>query len=561
MPPTRRSFVRNASLVGVALAAAPGWRVLTESTTALPVAAPAPPVDVPRPIDGIPAAPQAASDEASMLARRISPPFTLGVASGEPTADSVVLWTRLAPAPLESNGSGGMPDRDMDVEWQVAADPGFRTIVRSGTDTATRRDAHSLHVEPTGLQPERDYWYRFRVGSHISPVGRTRTAPGAGADVPINFAVTSCAFWEQGWFTVYRHIADDHPDLVLHLGDYLYEYEPRFKPPDSGIVREHLGGRLKTLAQFRRRHAQYRGDPDLQAAHAAAPWLVIPDDHEVADNWNHDNAKDITDPAEFAAVRAAALQAYWEHMPMRPTARPGSSGLPVFRAVPWGVTATFHMLDTRQYRDRQRCVDGARRSCVQGLPAARTMLGAKQEAWLKNGLTRSSARWQFLAQQVMFASTPRALDSAGRTVREPYVNTDCWDGYPGARERLLAAAREAQTRNLVVLTGDAHVHWAADIHRGGSAESGPPVASELVTSAVTTGGDWIPQQPWVADALKRAPHLKYWSGRRGWIKCHADSDHLRADFQVVQKVSQPGRPATTEASFVVRDGEPGLRRS
>ena len=553
MPSTRRSFVRNASLAGLAVTAVPGWRLLTESTVALPASSAAP-------LDGLPAATTLVTQHASMVARTISDPFTLGVASGEPTSDSVVLWTRLAPRPLESDGSGGMTDRDLDVEWQLARDPQFSSIVRTDTATASSRDAHSLHVEPVGLEPGRDYWYRFRVDSHISPVGRTRTAPKPGAPDPINFAVTSCAFWEQGWFTVYRHIANDNPDLVLHLGDYIYEYEPRFKPPASGIIREHLGGRLKTLAQFRRRHSQYRSDPDLQAAHAAAPWLVIPDDHEIADNWNAENAKDIPDPSAFAPVRAAALQAYWENMPLRAEARPDHSGLPVFRAVPWGRTATFHMLDTRQYRDRQGCVDHNERSCLQNLPATRTMLGAAQEAWLATGLAQSGATWDLLAQQVMFASTPRASDSSGKVLREPYLNPDCWDGYPGARERLLASARDAEVRNLVVLTGDAHVHWAADIHPGGTAESGPPVAAELVTSAVTTGGDLIQQLPWVRDALKDQPHLKYWSGRRGWVKCFADADQLRADFQVVEKVSKPGYPATTEASFVVLDGQPGLRR-
>ncbi|MGQ0847242.1 MAG: alkaline phosphatase D family protein [Sporichthyaceae bacterium] len=551
MAPTRRNFVRSASLVGVAVAAPTGWRVLTESTVALPAAAAAALPEIPNtaPIDRI-AAPS----------RRIAPPFALGVASGEPSAAGVVLWTRLAPRPLETDGHGGMPDRDVDVEWQMASDPDFRSIVRSGRETATRRDAHSVHVEVAGLEPAREYWYRFRAEGHLSGIGRTRTAPAAGARDAIEFAVASCAFWEQGHFTVYRHIAEDRPDLVLHLGDYLYEYEPRFKPPASGIVREHLGGRCTTLAQFRRRHAQYRGDVDLQAAHAAAPWLVIPDDHEVADNWNSSNAKDVTDPRTFAALRAAAFQAYWEHMPLRPGARPGRAGLPIFRTVPWGRTATFHMLDTRQYRDRQGCQPKSKAACVADLPSTRTMLGAAQERWLSDGLAASGATWQFLAQQVMFASTPRAVDSAGRALAEPYVNTDCWDGYPGAQRRLLDSAKAADVRNLVVLTGDAHVHWAAEIHPGGTVSSDGPVAVELVTSAITTGGDLIPQQPWVREALKSQPHLKYWDGRRGWIKCRADAERLRADFQVVEKVSTPGARAFTDASFEVLDGRPGLRR-
>lgn len=524
--PSRRSFVQGTSLAGIALVAPPGWRVLAET---------APP-------------------------QRLAEPFTLGVASGEPTAERVVLWTRLAPRPLESDGNGGMPDRNVEVEWQLAVDPAFKTIVREGTETALRRDAHTVHVEPTGLTPSRDYWYRFRADGHISPVGRTRTAPARNAREPIDFAVASCAFWEQGWFTVYRHIANSAPDLVLHLGDYLYEYGPRFKPPPSGVIRSHLGGDLRTLAQFRRRHAQYRGDPDLQAAHAVAPWVVTPDDHEVADNWNAENAKDIPDPVEFARVKAVALQAYWEHMPMRPSSHPTKQGLPVFRRVEWGQTATFHVLDTRQFRDRQGCASGNKRSCVEGLPQGRTILGREQEAWLAKGLTTSSAAWQMLAQQVQFAFVPRQVDDRGRRRDEPWVSTDDWNGYPGARERLLMSARNADTRNLVVLTGDAHVHWAADIHPRGTVESGPPVGVELVTSAITTGGDLIPKLPWVKDALARQRHLKYWDGRRGWIRVRADGERMLADFKVVEKVSEPDWPAATSVSFEVLNGKAGLRQ-
>ncbi|MGQ0467533.1 MAG: alkaline phosphatase D family protein [Sporichthyaceae bacterium] len=523
--PTRRTFVQGTSMAGLALVA-PGRRLLAE---------PAP-------------------------ARRIAEPFTLGVASGEPTADSVVLWTRLAPRPMESDGHGGMPDRTFDVEWQLATDPEFKNLVREGVESATRADAHSVHVEPRGLTPSRDYWYRFRVDGHVSPAGRTRTAPADDAREPVDFAIASCAFWEQGWFTVYRHIADSQPDLVLHLGDYLYEYGPRFKPPPSGIVREHVGGHLKTLAQFRRRHAQYRGDADLQAAHAAAPWVVTPDDHEVADNWNGENATDFPDPVEFARLRAVALRAYWEHMPMRPSAHPNRRGLPIFRRIEWGQTATFHVLDTRQFRDRQGCNDGRKLRCIDGLPQGRTILGREQEAWLAKGLAASSAAWQFLAQQVQFAQVPRQVDNQGRRRDEPWVSNDDWNGYPGARERLLMAARNAEVRNLVVLTGDAHVHWAADIHPRGTAESGPPVAVELVTSAVTTGGDLIPKLPWVKDALARNSHLKYWDGRRGWIRCRADGERMIADFKVVEKVSEPGSPATTSMSFEVQNGRAGLRQ-
>ncbi len=216
----------------------------------------------------------------------VADPFTLGVASGEPTPDGVVIWTRLAPTPLADDGYGGMPDHTVDVEWEVADDERFTRIAQRGIAVAAPELAHSVHVELAGLRPGAEYFYRFRAGGHVSPAGRTRTAPALGSQSPLTMCFASCSNYEQGWFTAYRHLAEEHPDLVLHLGDYQYEYAAG----QTGDVRRHTGGETVTLADYRRRYAQYKSDLDLQAAHAAAPWLVVFDDHELADNWAGDGA-------------------------------------------------------------------------------------------------------------------------------------------------------------------------------------------------------------------------------------------------------------------------------
>lgn len=323
-------------------------------------------------------------------------PFTLGVASGEPTPDGVVIWTRLAPAPLADDGLGGMPRRVVDVEWEIAGDERFRHIEQRGIFSATPETAHSVHVELAGLAPAAEYFYRFRAGGYLSAPGRTRTAPAAGAMSALTMCFASCANFEQGWFTGYRRLAEDHPDLVVHLGDYHYETAAR-----ADGVRRHSGPETVTLAHYRRRMAQYRTDADLQAAHAIAPWLVVFDDHELDNNW----AADVPENPQpgFPARRAAAMQAYHENMPLRSSARPRGTAMQLYRRVPWGALTTFHMLDTRQYRTDQACDDAHDADCPELHSPGRTLTGRDQERWLLDGLRASQARWDILGQQVFFA--------------------------------------------------------------------------------------------------------------------------------------------------------------
>lgn len=474
-------------------------------------------------------------------------PFTLGVASGDPWATGVVLWTRLAPDPLAPDGLGGMPRRPVTVHWQVAEDPSFARVVRGGYAVADPAWAHTVHVEVRGLRPGAEYSYRFRAEGHVSPVGRTRTAPAAGWTGSARFAVASCANYEDGFFTAYRRLAEEQPDLVLHLGDYLYESPQQ---PGPGHVRGHLGRETRTLADYRQRHAQYRLDPDLQAAHAAAPWAVVPDDHEVDANWAGFTPQ--VPERDFAARRAAAFRAYYEHLPLRRAAVPRGPDLPIHRRLAWGDLATVHLLDTRQHRSDQACGDTRVIGCGARQAPGRTMLGSAQEQWLDEGLAGSGARWDLIAQQVFLAQK----DSWPGPEKE--LAMDAWDGYPAARARLLRSATQA--RNPVVLTGDVHRHYAADLRLDPDDLSAPVVASEVVTTSISSGGDGAERTAFTDVQLAENPHLHWVDSRRGYVVLHLDRHTLRAEHRVLDRVSRPGARARTAARFELADGERGLRR-
>ncbi len=354
--------------------------------------------------------------------------------------------------------------------------------------------------------------------------------------------VASCANYEQGWFTAYRRLAEEHPDLVVHLGDYSYEYAAG----RTGEVRRHIGGETVTLADYRRRYAQYKSDPDLQAAHAAAPWLAVFDDHELADNWT---AEAPSEPQHgFSDRRAAAMRAYYENMPLRATARPTGVDMRLYRRVRWGDLATFHMLDTRQYRDDQTCGDDIG-DCVERDDPARTLTGAAQERWLLDGFATSHARWDVLGQQVFFSQ----LDLTPGPDRG--VNPDAWDGYTANRDRIVAGLADSRVRNAVVLTGDIHSHWAAEVHERFDDPTTPTVATELVTTSVSSGGDGADTRDDASAVLAENPHIRYFSGRRGYLRARFTADELRADFRVLPYVERPGAPVATGVSFVVPDRE------
>ncbi|PRX44009.1 alkaline phosphatase D [Prauserella shujinwangii] len=477
-------------------------------------------------------------------------PFTLGVASGEPDHHSVVLWTRLAPSPLAEDGLGGMGRNHVEVRWEVALDERFRRIVRRGHERTGPEAGYAVHAEVAGLLPGWEYFYRFRVGRHVSPTGRTRTTPllgVLGSGVAMSFA--SCSQYEHGYFTNYRHLAADEPDVVLHLGDYMYEYKPQVYVSPDGNVRDHAGPETETLAHYRQRYAQYRADTDLQAAHAVAPWLVVPDDHEVDNNWAGDvhEKPEIPQP-DFLQRRADAFQAYYENMPLRRRSKPRGAHIRLYRTVSWGSLVNFHMLDTRQYRDDQACGDGWK-VCEDAADPARTITGAEQEAWLLDQFRRSRARWDVLGQQVFFA---RRVSASGAN------SMDAWDGYQGSQERISAGWVEAGVRNPVVLTGDVHTHWANELKADYADPDSPVIGAELVTSSITSGGNGQDSDPADDPNLHRNPHIKFRNALRGYVRTRITRDELRADFRVVDRVTEPGAPARTRASFVIADRHRGL---
>ncbi|HEX5367292.1 MAG TPA: alkaline phosphatase D family protein [Acidimicrobiales bacterium] len=482
--------------------------------------------------------------------RGVSYPFTLGVASGDPLPGSVVLWTRLAPDPLALDGTAGMPPRPVVVDWEVAEDERFRHGVRRGAAVASPELGHTVHVEARGLRPGREHFYRFRAGGELSPVGRTRTAPHPADRVgELRLAIVACQHLEAGWFTAYRHLLADDPHLVAHCGDYIYE-----SPSTSALnPRAHVGPEPLDLAGYRLRHAQYRTDPDLQAAHVLLPWTVTFDDHEVDNNWAGDVSEDpeVT-PEEFRRRRAAAFQAYYEHMPLRTVHRPNGPDMLLHRRLRYGDLANLHVLDGRQHRHPQlACPDPM--ACPERLDPRRTMLGAEQERWLLDGLRRSGARWDVLVQQVPFTRLDEAAGPASRFGR------DNWNWFPAARQRLQDVLATRADLNPMVVGGEAHRHIAADVRADWDDPDSPVVASEIVTTSVTTDGDGEEHSPWVDLVLAENPHVAYARRQRGYVRCRLTRDTWSTDFRVVPFVSRPGAPVATDASFVVEAGRRGLQ--
>ena len=473
-------------------------------------------------------------------------PFTLGVCSGDPTPDGIVLWTRLALDPL--NG-GGMPPRRIEVQWQIASDDRLAHVVRSGRTLAMPEWGHSVHVEVSGLEPHRWYWYQFRVGNELSPVGRTRTFPREQSPVDrLRFAIASCQHYETGLFTAYKHMADEELDFVMHLGDYIYE-----NPGRDNFVRKHVGGELMTVDDYRNRYAQYRGDAALQAVHALFPFLVVWDDHEVDNNYAGLYQEDGAPVEQFALRRAAGYRAFYEHMPLRRSSIPRGALLQLYRPFTYGTLASFSMLDTRQYRTDQPCGDNVQLVCPAVDDPRATLLGAPQEKWLIDRLTRSRAGWNLLAQQIPMAKLDRFPGPERR------YSMDKWDGYEQSRVRMLRFLGERKPSNPVTLAGDVHNNWVNDIRLNVEDEKSPIVASEFVGTSITSAGDGSDMSPLMKAMVSENPCVRFANDQRGYVRFDLKPKELRADFRVVEFVSRPDAPLRTRASFVVEDGHPGAK--
>ena len=493
-------------------------------------------------------------------------PFQLGVASGDPSSDGFVIWTRLAPEPLEPEQLGRVT---FEVDWEVAEDASFTRIVARGRDFAPAHLAHSVHTEVGGLAPGNEYFYRFRLGRYESPVGRAVTLPPADSSPErVRFAFCCCAHYEHGFFSAYRYLAEDRPDLVFELGDYIYEdaYGDR-------RVRLFHKTEALTLDDYRGRYAEYRTDPDLRAAHEACPWLVSWDDHEVDNDYagltgEHELCGGDRVRNSFPERRAAAYQAWFEHMPVRPSRLLAAGGVRIHGNLDWGRLARFHVLDTRQFRSPQACpntssfmrcdAERGRKVLFSGAGGGsfadpndpvckaeledpnRTMLGAEQERWLDGSLGSSRARWNVLAQGVFLAGLIEGKADA------PRIFTDAWIGYPAATQRLLESLARHRTANPVVLTGDIHSFFANEV----LSARGTPVAVELVTSSIAANNSDK------SHLLERNPHIKFHDGKHsGYVRCEATARKLTADFVAVDDIKDARSARRVLASFEVPAGQ------
>ena len=456
-----------------------------------------------------------------------SDPFTLGVASGDPLPDSVVLWTRLAPDPVHG---GGMPAGDVPVTWEVATDPAFTNVVAHGTEPAVAALAHSVHVTVGGLAANSWYHYRFSVEGHTSPTGRTRTTPAAGSHVPLRLGAASCQLYRSGYYTAHAHLAQENCDLIIFLGDYIYE------SGGAKIVRSHNSGECITLEAYRNRYALYKSDLDLQAAHASCPWLVTWDDHEVENNYAGMQPQDPADNPIFAQRRADAYQAWFEHQPVRLDA-PTGVDLLIYRRLQWGSLVTIHLADTRQYRSDQACGDGVVEPCDEWDDPNRTLLGDEQETWLVDGLAASKTLWDLFAQQIVFAPMRIGL----------WYVMDIWDGYPAQRDRVWPALKS--TTNPIVLSGDIHFAGVARLHDSLTDATTPQRGTELTVGSISsTFGD---ANPAVIKSIIEG--YKWWdwvnAADRGYAIIDLDEKKMHAELRVVSTITAP--TATVRTDFTV----------
>jgi alkaline phosphatase D len=481
-------------------------------------------------------------------------PFSLGIASGEPAADGFVIWTKLAPEPLAPDG--GMAMGPMPVKWEVGSDDRFSAIVAEGEAVARPELGHAVHVEVAGLQPDRPYWYRFTANGERSFTGRARTLPAAGASVAaLKFGVAGCQNYEDGYFNAFRHLAREDLAFVYHYGDYIYEY--RGSPTRSNFfggaiqvpVREHFGQTTYTLTDYRQRYAQYKTDTDLQRAHAAHSFFSTYDDHEVDNNWVQDIDAEGSPAEIFALRRAAALQAWYEHMPVRRSMLPRAGTLTAYRSARYGDLAELQFLDTRMYRTDQPCEDGFKPVCADVSAQQAHVLGAEQEAWAVRNMTRGGARWNALAQQIMMMSLDRR-----RRPEEPTEirNMDSWAGYEVPRQRILS--RMGGLDNVVVLTGDEHQNFAGDLTDGDRI-----VASEFVSTSIASGGDGSDRRTGSDQFMAFNPELKFVNDQRGYLTCEVSREAWQTHYNVVDKVSSRDSTLTRRATAVVAHGTPGLR--
>ncbi|MBV8500876.1 MAG: alkaline phosphatase D family protein [Paucibacter sp.] len=474
------------------------------------------------------------------------PRFALGVASGFAQPDGIVLWTLVS--------GEGLPAQ-VAVDWEMAQDEAFTRVQARGREWAVPEDAYSVHAEAAGLAPDRWYWYRFTALGQRSPVGRTRTAPARGAEVDrLRFAIASCQRYDHGRYAAWADCARRELDFVFFLGDYIYE---NATPADRNPPRRHEGPRCELLSDYRRRHAQYKSDPHLQAAHAGAPWFLIWDDHDIENDWAGNVSERLTE--HFERQRAAAAKAYWEHLPFPKSRRPDAWSMLINERYDWGALARIIAIDDRQWRDQQVCPKPGRGGgttvsasiCPEVFDPKRTMLGPAQEQWLA-AQWDASKPWNLLAQQTLMAGLNWEPDKS----KPPTIWTDGWDGYPEPRRRLLADLAARDLPNTVVLGGDVHANFVADLR---VTPEGPIVATEFCGTSITSEGM---RQSQLDQALPHNPQLHYGrSEERGYASFELTPGGLTAELRTVNEIWRDDSPVETAARFFVEAGRPGAQRA
>jgi len=487
-------------------------------------------------------------------------PFSLGVASGAPTPSGFTLWTRLAPVPLSTDPEtpGGLSEASLTVAYEIATDAEMRNIVRSGNATAPREFAYSVHVGVGGLEPNRSYWYRFMSAGAASRVGRARTAPLPGTPLAsLRFAFASCSHYESGYFSAYRHLADENPDFVLFLGDYIYEYSYSL---ETETVRRHdTPGEIRSLTEYRNRYALHRMDPDLQRLHAEVPALMTWDDHELQNDYADMLSQSFDDGATFRARRTAAYRAYYEHMPLSALSWPNGTSLQLYQRYAFGDLAEIALIDGRQYRSRPACYGAPDKgrahletntSCPERLDETRSMLGQRQEAWLYDGIRASKGRWNILGEDVMMAQLLQRTETG-----EPAFWTDDWNGYPANRGRLLSTIHESGLSNPVMVAGDIHSFWANDLKLDFDDPNSPTVATEFVGTSITSNP---PPHDVFTTFLPDNPHVKFFDARpRGYSMVDVTPERMTTRFRAISDRADPNATVSTLKTFAVENGRPG----
>ena len=467
-----------------------------------------------------------------------SDPFTLGVASGDPDTESVVLWTRLA---IDALNGAAMPDEDIDVLWEMSTTESFDEITIAGIATASPQYGHSIHVIAAPANVTGLLHYRFRLGDYTSPIGTTRLSPSSDSLEPVKIASASCQNWTAGFYTAYRDMAELAPDLVLFLGDYIYEGGTGSL--DAGAVRLHNSDEIRDLTAYRNRYGLYKSDPLLQAAHQMCPWVVTWDDHEVENNYANLTPEDPADNAGHTARRAAAYQAWWEHMPVR-FDPPVDENLTIYRQVQWGGLVNMLVLDTRQYRDDQACNDAVLQTtpaCDDALLPERSLLGTEQEAWVAANIRGVDKVWNVLANQTVM--TDIRLGAA-------VLNFDQWDGYAPGRDRVLTDITEQGVENLIVLTGDIHLSGIGQLTT--TANPTTAVGIEFVTTSISSGGNVPPETQGLLKALSNIIDAE--ASHRGYTLHTITPETWTAQYRIVDDARVENSGVSDWKTFTVTAG-------